>query len=219
MTFIRPRQRHQAGWDSSGRIRSLLGVRGVLKDAEMVAYDSPAVPGWRWWLIDTGRDGFELPVQGETALQVLFAEDDALAKITMDGETLPFLPGDNVLVNQGTLVSLGPHLIVLAFMTGEDSDRVGGPTHGLDEFDGFNRRTRCIGSDHIRLDRWKLTGPQAFVIGERPIVVAGLFGSMSLIGKNEIFNLKSFETIVAMSGFTIVPDGLGYLAIACPLSH
>jgi hypothetical protein len=217
MTFLRPRQRQQAGWDSSKRIRSLLGVRGVLKDAEMVAWDSPAIPGWRWWLIDTGKDGFELPVQGETALQVLFAEDDDHATISMDGDTLPFLPGDNVLVNQGTMVSLGPQLIVLAFMTGEDSDRVGGPTHGLDEFDGFNRRTRCIGSEPIRLDRWKLTGPQEFVIGDRPIVVAGLFGSMSLIGENEIFNLKSFETIVATSDFTVVPDGLGYLAIAYPV--
>jgi hypothetical protein len=109
-------------------------------------------------------------------------------------------------------------LIVLAIMTGKASDRVGGPTHGLDEFDGYNRRTRCVASEHLRLDRWKLTGPQGMVVKDQPIVVAGLFGSMSLIGKHEIINLKSFETVVATSDFTVVPDGLGYLAIAYPVS-
>ncbi len=216
MNFIPPRRHWQASAESSGRISSLLNARGVPNDAVMVIYGSPALPSWLWWLIDSGANGASVPVSGETAVQALYATDDTRATITIGGATGPFLPGDNVLVNDGTSVTLSDGMLMLAFTTGQPSDRATLPTHGEDEFDDYNRRTRCVEGDHIRLDRWKLTGPQSIAVADRPIVFAGLYGSMSLISQGEVVNLASFDTLVATADFTVVPDGLAYLVIATP---
>ena len=218
MTFHTPRQRQQAGWDSAGRLHSMLQVPDTLPDAELVGWDSPLLPDWKWWLIDTGNDGFSLPVQGETAIQNIFAIDDARATITLNDNAHPFLPGDNVLVNDDVTVSLVPRMIVLAITTGQASNSMIPPTHGTDEFDGFNRRTRCLTGEHLALERWKLTGPQKLVVPAEPVIVCGLFGRMSLISDGIVHPLPSFSTVVADSGFTIVPDGLGYVAIVTPVS-
>jgi len=194
----------------------MLHVANTLPDAELVGWNSPVLSGWNWWLIDTGNDGFELPVRGETAIQDIFAVDDARATITLDEETRPFLPGDNVLVNASVTVSFAPRLIVLAIDTGQASDRIILPRHGTDDFDGFNRRTGCLTGTHLALERWKLTGPQRIAVSTEPVIICGLFGPMSLIGNKEIHPLPSFSTVVADSDFIIVPDGLAYVAIATP---
>jgi hypothetical protein len=216
--FHLPRQRQQTGWDSKGRLHSMMRVSNILPDAEIVGWDSPLLPGWRWWLIDTGNDGFPFPADGETAIQNIFAEDDTRATMTMNDETFPFLPGDNVLFDEEVPVSLSPGMIVLAITTGQPSGRIITPTHGVDDFDGFNRRTRCLSGNHLRLERWKLTGPQRIAVTDSPVIVCGLFGRMSLIGESEIHPLPSFSTVVSDAGVTVVPDGLGYIAGISPVS-
>jgi hypothetical protein len=109
-------------------------------------------------------------------------------------------------------------MIVLVITTGLPSAKTIRPTHGQDDFDGFNRRTRCLGGDHFVLERWKLTGPQRIAVTGAPVIVCGLFGRMSLIAQGVIHPLPSFSTVVADADFTIVPDGLGYVAIITPLA-
>lgn len=223
MTLQHPRQEFTNASSSSGFIASLLHLRRTSAATSRVDFTSDPVPGWTWSLIDTGEKECGWLSGGESALQVLHCADEARSTITIDGSMFHIVPGDNVYLGAGSKIELSGCMLALLIASAQGiAQPVHPPTHGTDVFDGFNRRTLCIAGPELALDRWKLTGPQQIEIEEgRPRVIVGLAGSVSLILDREIVSIAPGESAIVIvtagsSDLIIVPDGLGYVAIAKP---
>jgi hypothetical protein len=91
------------------------------------------------------------------------------------------------------------------------------PTHGLQVFDRYNRRTVCAAHEDLLLERWKITEPQVLDLNPghwhyltnlvEPVALTWSGGS-ELLGRTESRLLPT-----GLSQVTIVPDGLGYVLI------
>jgi hypothetical protein len=172
-------------------------------------------------LIDTGATGTTVSsADHDTALHVLWARDEPNAAIVVDvlGRQ-PVAPGDTLAVAAGTSWAYGPGLVVCELAGRARSSSPGtaiGPTHGLESFHGYNRRTLCVITTGFSLERWKITHPLLVDRLAEDVAIVNLVepmamlwpGGTDLLGRGEIRLIPTGTERV-----TLLPDGLGYAVI------
>jgi hypothetical protein len=136
-------------------------------------------------------------------------------------------PGDSIVVPADVPFSLGPGSLAIAVSATPiargwpddvNVDIPLRPTHGLQVFDRYNRRTFCGVAGDLVLERWKLTHVQdlrpdlsrlhLLVNLVDPVAAAWPGGSVLLK------RARSYELPRGLSSLTLVPDNLGYVLIA-----
>jgi hypothetical protein len=173
-------------------------------------------------LIDTGSTGTTVSAANhDTALHVLWARDEANAAIEVDGHgRLPVAPGDTLTVAAGASWTYGPDLVVCELAGKARSSNPGtviGPTHGLESFHGYNRRTLCAITPGFSLERWKITQPLIVDHLADDIAIVNLVEPMALVWPlgTDLMGRGEIRIIPADAGrVTLLPDGLGYALIS-----
>ena len=168
-------------------------------------------------LVDSGPGEETVTSPRDTALHVVWAGDEAGAaiEVAVHGR-LPVAPGDTLTVAAGVAWTYGPGLIVCEAggpATAAGTGRIAGPTHGVETFDGYNRRTLCAIAPDFSLERWKITQPLALA-GDA--VVVNLVEPMALIWHGGADLLGRGEARIVPPGVetvTLLPDGLGYALV------
>jgi hypothetical protein len=195
-------------------------MRELPPSAIRVTYGGDELPGWTWSIVDTSKEGQCWQSAGEEVIHVMYARNEERCQIEVDGNSMPILPGDTIAIGAESSVGLSPDMLVLQIRL-DRGDRidVSTPTHGIEQFDGYNRRTIYATGPQIALERWKLTGPQVIPV-DRELAIVVLYGKVSCVQAGAIETLDVGESLVAIGpgDVRIVPDGLGYVAIACPAS-
>lgn len=91
------------------------------------------------------------------------------------------------------------------------------PSHGLNIFDRFNRRTICTAHDGLLLERWKISHPLELPLNpDRWHYLTNLVEPMALGWPGGLDLLQRTESRFlpkGMTRLTIVPNGLGYVLI------
>jgi hypothetical protein len=219
MTLDRPHRSVETSPSSTGLIASVLRMRNVPSGASRVSYTHSAPPGLTWSIVDIGTDGACWQTAGEEAIHVLYEQDETQCQVTIDGDSMPILPGDSIAIGAKASVRMSPAVLALHISAFHGQQSVAQPpSHGSEQFSGFNRQTIYATGPKIELERWKLTGPQRICIDDRQAqAIVVLFGKVSCIQSGSIETLDAGESIVATSpgAVLIVPDGLAYVAIAC----
>ncbi len=173
---------------------------------------------------------------GATAVHVLWTEANSRGEIlagldpAAESDLVAFEvdPGDTLLVPARIPFALGAGMLAFVFGShplSEFADQsywsrgplAHSPTHGLQIFDRFNRRTICAAQVELLLERWKITTPLDLKLNPHrrhyltnlvePVVLNWPNGS-ELLGRTESRFLP-----VGLSQVSIVPDGLGYVLI------
>jgi hypothetical protein len=173
---------------------------------------------------------------GVTAVHVLWTEANVRGEILAGldfasaGDLVAFdaHPGDTLLVPARTPFALGAGMLAFVFGShplGETADQScwsreplpHPPTHGLQIFAQYNRRTICAAHDGLLLERWKITTPLDLTLNPRnwhyltnlvEPVALNWSGGSELLGRTESRFLPA-----GLSQVSIVPDGLGYVLI------
>lgn len=138
----------------------------------------------------------------------------------------PAHPGDSLLVPPG--MPFAPGMGSLVVIVHADPLKYGTvaapssalplpPTHGLHLFRGYNRRTICLATPGLMLERWKLTSPLSLEVAPgRPLYLLNLVQPVALTWAGGMRRLGPLEAVVipeALRQVTVVPDGLGYLLL------
>lgn len=135
-------------------------------------------------------------------------------------------PGDTFSVPAGIPYAIGAGII--AFVFSGASPRAGAdptawprsilphpPTHGLNLFDRFNRRTICAAHEDLLLERWKVTQPLELPLGrDRWHYLTNLVEPVALNwpgGSTILQRTKSRLLPPGLGRITVVPNGLGYV--------
>lgn len=174
-------------------------------------------------LIDSGAGTGATQTSRDIALHVVWARDEANAWIEVEGKgRLSVAPGDTLTLASGTPCRPGPGLLLAEIGGPRDSPArpgaIVGPTHGIERFAGYNRRTFCAITPGFALERWKVTQPLTLP-GHAAIV--NLVDPMALTWPGGTDLLRRGELRIlppSLDRVTLLPDGLGYaLAIRSTL--
>jgi hypothetical protein len=221
MTLDRPQRTLETSSSGTQTIANVLRMRNIQPEVTRARYSHPALPGLAWSIVDTGTEGACWQTAGENVIHILHAQDEVTCRVTVDGESMPILPGDSIAIGAKASVRLSP--AILAFHISASRGRQldpRSPSHGTEHFSGFNRQTAYPTDREIALERWKLTGPQRISTDNRKaLAIMVLYGNVSFIQCGSIETLDAGESIVAHgkgNDFEVVPDGLAYIAIATP---
>jgi mannose-6-phosphate isomerase len=173
---------------------------------------------------------------GTTAIHVLWTTRSGAhtirAGIDLDeeGGLRPFEvhPGDTITVPPGVPVAIGAGIVGFVFAGGpirpaqgiddwRSDIEVHPPSHGLQLFHRYNRRTICAAAPDLLLERWKITEPLTLSLDLRrwhyltnlvdPIALTWRGGS-DLLGRT-----RSRLLPAGMTSITLVPDGIGYVLL------
>lgn len=127
-------------------------------------------------------------------------------------------PGDTIAIPAGISHAFGPGL--LAYHLAVPAERNGPPPvpgHGLQRFEGFNRRTVCAAGAGFALERWKVTQPMPVdLAGSRWLLLTNLVEPVALAwrGGELIGRAESRLVPAGIESFTLVPDGIAYVLCA-----
>ncbi len=140
---------------------------------------------------------------------------------------MPVHPGDTVAVPPSTPFSIGRGTLAIAISRnpirdGRSSSATNRPmlppTHGLQVFRRYNRRTICLATPDLLLERWKLTGPIDFDLAvDRSHLLVNLVAPVGLVwagGSDHAGRAETWLLPAGMDRITIVPDNLGYVLLA-----
>lgn len=168
---------------------------------------------WTASLLDTG-DGDRLTPAGDLTIHVLWQLDEKDARIVVDGAPYPIAPGDTMSVPAGTEV-IPTRGMLLAVIEGSPSTLRGviPPSHGVESFEGYNRRTTYETPEGFRLERWKITQPLTLPAPTAPFAVICLAEPLGLAwrGGVDLVGRGACRLIEPGTGpVTLLPDGLGY---------
>lgn len=167
---------------------------------------------------------------GATAFHVLWCVDEPNASVGLgEAGDSPLVqhrisPGDTLYVPPSHPFYLGPGVLgyeVSATSTG-GSKRTDltqpRPTHGLERFEGFNRRTVCAAGPGLVLERWKVTQPLPLSWpADQSLIVTNLVEPIGIVwrgGSDLIGRAESRMLPRRLESCTFIPDGLGYLLIS-----
>lgn len=167
---------------------------------------------------------------GATAFHVLWCRDEPTAVVHagMDhGDELipyPIAPGDTLYVPPCRPFAVGPGILgyevssVTATREAGPDVRQPLPSHGLERFEGYNRRTVCAAGPELVLERWKVTQPLTLPLpADRPLFVTNLVEPMAIVwhgGSDLIGRAESRLLPPGLRSCTLIPDGLGYLLVS-----
>jgi len=136
-------------------------------------------------------------------------------------------PGDTLTVPPGVPFAIGTGILGFVLANGPVNEWDGEafaagasirpPTHGLQVFTGFNRRTVCAATPDLVLERWKLTQPLTLSPNpDRWHYLTNLVAPVALGwpgGADILARTGSRLLPRGMASVTLVPGGLGYVLL------
>ena len=220
--------------DSSGGtlIRRVLGRTGIPDDplSAVVELDHPEVMPIAAALVDASGGRARRTRTGATVFHCLWCRDEPNAAVLVGSANERDLirhsisPGDTVYLPPGDSLAIGPGILGYEVWSTKpdaqpDSDAFRPlPTHGLERFEGYNRRTVCAAGPHVALERWKVTQPLSLPIpAGRGLFVTNLVEPMAIVwhgGADLIGRAESRLLPAGLGTCTFIPDGLGYLLVS-----
>jgi hypothetical protein len=218
MSLIAPKpvlHRGEAGHTLLRRVLRVPGIGDGVQRIDLLNDDR-----WQLTLHDSGPAGSATMTSDRpTALHLVWAMDDASARITAGGESLHVAPGDMIVVPPGMPWSASAGLVLVAI--GGRTERpappaVIGPTHGEETFDGYNRRTTYPAPRGLRIERWKVTQSLALSATASDYAILGLARPVALAwpGGTDLLGQGTVRVVPAGARpVTVLPDGLGYVLV------
>ncbi len=190
----------------------------------VVPHGSPAQTDLHLMLVDTSliEDGI-LPLgpdHMETIWHLLWVRDESGATARVASRTgtstWPIAPGDSLSIPaQAPLHTTGGQLGIAVSTPAESSDSpLLPPTHGIDDFDGHNRRTTYRLLTTPATYRWKITDPLVLsAFHDGPVIIYSLAGDPAIATPTENLTLRRGQAVLAdpLRPITIYPAGLGYI--------
>lgn len=166
-----------------------------------------------------------------TIWHVLWVRDENSATVSISSphqeETWRIAPGDSILVPAAASFATDGGQLALAITIPEGNpleSRADPPTHGTDQFFGYNRHTAALMAGGLKVSRWKLTQPLAFADHYRSrCIVVALARNVTVRTTStiDLLNQGQAALIDPMADPIISPDGLAYLLTieAAPPEH
>lgn len=165
-------------------------------------------------LIDTGLQPAEVTAEGDTALHILWQQDESHAAVWIGGERVRVAPGDTMMIPGGDRWQLSPNILAVLVAVRQRALVLPVlPTHGEYHFAGYNRESRYP-VDGFALSRWKVTQPLTFAAPESERVLVSLHGDFGLQYPGGVTMLRRGEASVIrpdVGQITLVPNGLSFL--------
>ncbi len=229
---IRVRPRIERGTDGGDLIRRVLRRNGLPGEpvSAVVELDDPATMPIGAAFVDASGGRTERTRQGASAFHCLWCRDErnAAVQIGPGGGGAPvhhaIAPGDTVYVPPGRSFAIGPGILgyeVWSTVEREQADTDAScfpPTHGLERFEGYNRRTVCAAGPDFALERWKVTQPLPLPVAPgRSLFVTNLVEPVAIVWRGGSDLIDRAESRVLPPGLgtcTFFPDGLGYLLVS-----
>lgn len=174
-------------------------------------------------LVDTSLDREVLPrlaSTGGSIWHVIWVGNEADATATIDASAdksiWPIAPGDSLRVPASAdLRASGSQLGILITTSKEDTSlALSSPTHGVDDFQGHNRRTTYPMLGDIATHRWKITQPLDLSRHhDRPVIVFSLAGDPAIASPTESLTLRRGQAVIVDpdQSITVYPSGLAYI--------
>lgn len=222
------------------RFQQIFGYRPASETALSMLVDlpgqGPGDPAHFAAYLDATHGTPVLTSEASTALHVLWTASGSTRTINAgidpvtgyDLLAFDVQPGDALSIPPHVPFSIGPGIVAFVFSARraiESPDRDGWsrapmphpPTHGLQLFDGYNRRTILAANEELLLQRWKITQPLSLHLNPHrwhyfsnlvaPVALSWPHGSMPL-GR-----MKSILLPAGLDRVTLVPEHLGYVLI------
>jgi len=212
-----------------GRVLKRAGIPNEAISA-IVDIDTPDVFPLQAAFIDATKGRPTLTRSSATAFHALWCSDEPSAYVCMRMNDAGHLvrrriaPGDTIYVPPFHPLAIGPGILgyevsSLATATRPAADLPQPlPTHGLERFEGYNRRTVCAAGPNLVLERWKVTQPLILSrLAGRSRFVTNLVEPMAIVwrgGSDLIGRAESRLLPAGMTSCTFIPDGLGYLLVS-----
>lgn len=183
--------------------------------------------------VDATRPTPIQPADGPVAVHILWTVPGNWTEVGVGGDH-PGFPdmighevqaGETVLVPAGSRYQIGADIVAFVFAAppaaapGEAGPSRSGnaPTHGLNLFSDYNRRTICAAQGDLLLERWKLTQPLDLPLrDDRWHYLTNLVEPVAMTWQGGLEVLQRTESRFLPAGMeriTLVPDGLGYVLI------
>lgn len=193
-------------------------IRRILRqdvDADVLRIDLITTTHLRISILDSGILEREHIAEGDTAIHVLWQQDEASASISVAGATAALAPGDTTWIPAGDPWQLSPHqLVILIAIRSQRLAVPIDPAHGEDRFSGHNRETIAPTPSGVQLSRWKLTEPLNIAPSDRDVILISLYADLAVRYQGGISMLRQGEASVIRPGLgeiTLVPNGLTYV--------
>lgn len=204
------------GGDRSHRL-----IRGVLRmettEAHIARVELCRGDLWTASIVDTGKVDTSGTVERDTTFHILWEADEDDAWIETNGIRHPIAPGDTMSVPAETEVrQAAGMLLVEVEATAASLDQVLPPSHGIETFEGYNRRTDYETPGAFSLERWKITQPMALPDAPAPFALIDLAAPIAFAwpGGTDLVGRGECRVIEPGTGpITLLPDGLGYALI------
>lgn len=229
---VRLRSRIERGADGGYLIRRVLRRSGIPDEpvSTVVELDDPATMPIGAAFVDASGGRAERTRRGASAFHCLWCRDErnATVRIGPGRGGAPahhaIAPGDTVYLPSRRSFAIGPGILgyeVWSTVESEQADTDAScfpPTHGLERFEGYNRRTVCAGGLGFALERWKVTQPLPLPVAPgQPLFVTNLVEPMAIVwrgGSDLIDRAESRLLPPGLGTCTFFPDGLGYLLVS-----
>lgn len=211
---LRPSQEVVAGTPTHRLIRGVMRMELGSPFVERVVLHRTGI--WTVLMVDTG-DGSMRSTAHDTTIHILWQANEDEGWIDVNGERFRIAPGDTTSVPSGREIRLAAKMLLVQIEARSGSlDRVVLPSHGVETFEGYNRRTDYETPSAFSLKRWKITQQLMIPPSDTPYAVIDLAeplalawpGGADLIGRGECRVIPS-----GMGPVTLLPDGLGYALI------
>lgn len=229
---LRLRSRIERDTGGGMLIHRVLKRHGLPDDpvSAVVEFNDPAVMALHVAFVDASGGRTEFTRPGAAAFHCLWCRDEQSAIVRVgrerDGEPdeYPISPGNTLYVPSGQPFAIGTGILgyeVWSTVEREQADTDAScfpPTHGLERFEGYNRRTVCAAGPGFALERWKVTQPLPLpVAAGRPLFVTNIVEPMAIVwrgGSDLIGRAESRLLPADLGSCTFIPDGLGYLLVS-----
>lgn len=187
----------------------------TLHVARVVLHRAPA---WTVSLIDTGNgDAEPWRTRGDTTFHVLWQLNEDDAWIEANGDRYPIAPGDTMSVPARMPIRLAAGMLLVRIEANSATlDGILPPSHGLETFEGYNRRTDYETPAAFTLQRWKITQPLTLAPSATAYTAVDLAAPLALTwpGGTDLVGRGECREVPPDTGpITLLPDGLGYALI------
>lgn len=213
---ITPRSTLIPGSPAHTLLRRVLKIRSSAPAIEQITLFHEA--GRRVTLRDTGPHGTRNEnTVNDTAIQLLWARDDASPYLMINDQKTSITPGDTIVLPVGTSWC-GSSSLILCEISGDKARKthIEGPTHGTGLFHGYNRETIYPAPSGLAISRWKITKPLTMPPTGHDRLVIDLATPVTMLwpGGIDIVGHGECRLIPSGSGpVTLFPDGLGYVLL------